>query len=92
VQRITLALALAASSVLAQTPDAVLNPTTCGAYTQLDTAARIRMLSGIQPFGDDIDAADQNAAGQWAEEVAAACAGHPDRLLSDAATQALGVE
>jgi hypothetical protein len=93
-RRLVLALALIAAGAPApaQSPDAVLNPDTCGAYTAMDTAGRIQVLTTIEPFGDDIDAEDQDAARQWADEVAAACANHPDRLLTDAAAAAMSTE
>ena len=87
-RRLALAVLLAAAPALAQTA----MPDTCGGFLPLDTAARIEVLTTIQPFGDDIDAADQNAASQWAGEVAAACEGHPDRPLTEAAASALGVD
>jgi hypothetical protein len=90
--RPTLILAFLAAPALAQSPDAVLDPETCGVFTAMDTAGRIAVLTTIEPLGDDIDAADQGAAAAWADTVAEACAGHPDRLLSDAAASALAVE
>ena len=89
-RRLALALLLAAAPALAQTPAEVLDPDTCGGFTPLDTAARVQMLTTIQPLGDEIDAADRDAARQWADAVAAACAGRPDRPLADAAASALG--
>jgi hypothetical protein len=83
-----IALAAAAPAV-AQSPSSLLDPDTCGAYVALDDPARIQMLTTIEPFGDDIDAEDQDAAMQWADEVGAACDGHPNRPLSDAAIAAM---
>lgn len=91
-RRIALALALAAAPALAQSPAEELNPDTCGAFLPLDTAGRVAMLTAIQPLGDEINAADQGAARQWTEQVAAACHGHPDRPLSEAAASALGAD
>jgi len=80
-------IALLAAPAAAHSPSEVLDPDTCGA--SLDDAASIQVLSTIEPFGDDLDAEDQDAARQWADEVAAACHGHPDRPLSDAAAAAM---
>ena len=85
-----LLLALAAAPAFAETPSEVLDPDTCGAFAALDGPGRIAMLQGIEPFGDDIDPADTAAAEAWSNEVYEACAGHPDRPLSDAAATALG--
>jgi hypothetical protein len=63
---------------------------TCAQWEPLDMTDRIEKLKAIQPFGDDLEQADRGAAEQWEAEVAAACKGHPDRLLRDAAAQALG--
>ncbi len=82
-------IALLAAPAAAQTPSEVLDPDTCGAYVALDDAARIEVLTTIEPFGDDLDAEDAGAARQWADAVAAACDGHPDRPLSDAAAAAM---
>jgi hypothetical protein len=82
-------IALLAAPAAAQSPSEVLDPDTCGAYVALDDAARVQVLMTIEPFGDDLDAEDQDAARRWADEVAAACHGHPDRPLSDAAAAAM---
>ena len=87
---LALLLLLAAVPAAAQSPAEVLDPDTCGAFTAQDMPGRIAMLTAQQPFGDDIDAGDQDAARQWADEVGRLCDGHPDRLLSDAAAEALG--
>jgi hypothetical protein len=63
---------------------------TCGQWEPLDMTGRIEKLKAIEPFGEDLEQADRGAAEQWEAEVAAACKGHPDRPLRDAATQALG--
>jgi hypothetical protein len=89
---LVLALALAPPALAQQTPEAVLNPETCGVYLAMDEAARIGFLTTIEPVGDDINAADQRTARQWAADVAEVCEGAPERLLSDAATEALGAE
>ena len=95
--RVLLALALAATAAPARA-QSVLEPSplpgapTCGGFMALDSAGRLEMLTTIQPLGDEIDAEDANAARQWSGEVAAACAGQPDRPLADAATEALGAD
>ena len=96
-QRTLLALALVASGTpaLAQSvlaPDPLLNPTTCADFTSSDSAGRLQLLRGVQPLGDDIEPGDENAAEQWSQEVAAACADHPDRPLTDPAAAALGAD
>jgi hypothetical protein len=64
---------------------------TCGAFLAIgDYPGRLQALAGIQPLGDEIDAQDEAASRQWADAVAAACEGHPDRPLADAADTALG--
>lgn len=87
---IPLVLALAtALPAFAQTPSEVLNPDTCGSYLAMETAQRIGLLTTIEPVGDEVNEADQNQARQWSEDVAAACEGHPERSLSEAADEAL---
>jgi hypothetical protein len=91
-QRTLLALALAAATpALAQIefseePGA----TTCGAFTAMDSAARQQALVGVEPVGGELVGAGPAIARQWSDAVAAACAGHPERPLADAAAQALG--
>lgn len=63
---------------------------TCGEWEPLDMTGRIEKLTAIEPFGDDLEAGDRGAAEQWQAEVAAACKGHPSKLLRDAAAEALG--
>jgi hypothetical protein len=95
--RVLLALVVAAPAVpaLAQSvlePSPLPGAPTCGGFTALDPAGRLEMLTTIQPLGDEIHAEDAGAARQWSDEVAAACAGQPDRPLADAATEALGAD
>lgn len=63
---------------------------TCGQWEPLDMDGRIDKLRAIEPFGDDLEHADRSAAEQWEGEVASVCRGHPDKLLRDAAAEALG--
>ena len=89
---LALALPLLASAAFAQEPitegpdqaDAM----TCGAYMAMDDGGRIAALQAIEPFGDDIGAADEQAARDWADEVGRQCDGHPDLRLSEAANAA----
>jgi hypothetical protein len=84
-------MALPAYTQNALGPDPGPGAVTCGEFTALDTVAqRLAMLSTVQPFGDDIEPGDQNASEQWAATVTAACAGHSDRPLADAARKAMG--
>jgi hypothetical protein len=95
-QCIVLALALigaTASPTLAQnalSPDPLLAGTTCGEFAGMDSAARRQALSAVEPLGGELTEADPVLVRQWADEVAATCANHPDRPLSDAAARALG--
>jgi len=89
---IPLLVLLAAPPAPAQSPDAVLDPETCAAYLPLDSAQRVVHLTTIEPIGDAINTADQATARQWADEVARACEGAPDRLLTDAAAEALAAD
>jgi hypothetical protein len=63
---------------------------TCGQFSVMDSAAQLDALSAIEPFGDDMEASDTSASEDWAGNVAAACAGHPDMPLVDAARAAMG--
>ena len=63
---------------------------TCGEFVGMDPAARLEALAAIELLGGELADADPALVRQWAHEVAAACAGHPDRPLSDAAARALG--
>lgn len=88
---------VAAPAAFAQTPlgndlapDPGMDTPLCGAFDALDVDGQIRMLTAIQPLGDEIEAGDHDAARQWAAEVATACGGKADRPLADAAREALG--
>lgn len=61
---------------------------TCAQYEAMDDGGRIGALRGVEPFGDDIGAEDEQGARDWADEVARQCAGHGDRSLSEAAALA----
>ena len=79
--------ALAAAQI-ALSPGIGADPMTCGQYGDLDVDGQVAALSALPTAGDDIGLGDQTGARQWAETVLAACAGHPDRPLSDVATEA----
>ena len=63
---------------------------TCARFAALDAADQVQVLSTVEPMGDDIEADDQAASEQWAATVASACADHPDRMVTDAARDAMG--
>jgi hypothetical protein len=63
---------------------------TCGQFAVMDSLQQQAALSALEPLGGEMPDADPQLAGQWAASVGEACAGHPDRLLLDAATAALG--
>jgi hypothetical protein len=88
----TVAFAVAAPAVAQSvlSPDPVPGATTCAEFTAMSSASRLQSLIAIQPLGDDIEGADPAIAGQWSDEVAAACADHPELPLADAVAQALG--
>ncbi|MFT3974722.1 MAG: hypothetical protein QM699_15090 [Amaricoccus sp.] len=65
---------------------------TCGEFRKLDLAAQVAALATVQPLGDEIDPSDQDAAENWADEVADACGDDADRPLEDAAAAALDQE
>ena len=56
----------------------------------MDSAWQLAALSAIEPLGGEIDAQDVDAAEQWARAVGEACADAPDKLLAQAAREALG--
>ena len=91
-----LALAIAAAlpwPALAQTapaPGPQSGSTTCAAFTAMSSADRVTALSSIEPLGGELELSDPTLSAQWAATVASACAGTPDRSLSDAAAAALG--
>lgn len=64
--------------------------TTCGEFTAMGPDARHEALIATEPAGGELIGSAPDIARQWSDEVASACAGHPDRPLSQAAAQALG--
>jgi hypothetical protein len=60
----------------------------CARYESMDDGGRIAALQAIEPFGDDIGSEDEQAARDWADEVARQCHGHPDLSLTEAANAA----
>ncbi len=81
---------LAAQTSLSEAPDPDFGGVTCAAFVGMDSLARLSALEGIEPVGGEIAGADPALARQWAAEVAAVCANHPDWPISRAATEALG--
>jgi hypothetical protein len=63
---------------------------TCSRFGALSVADQVQVLSTVGAMGDDIEPDDQAAAREWAATVTSACAGHPDRLVPDAARDAMG--
>jgi len=63
---------------------------TCAHFSALTVADRVQVLSTVGAMGDDIEADDHAASEQWAATVATACADHPDRMVADAARDAMG--
>jgi hypothetical protein len=82
---LAVALAAAAGLAFADDPEAM----TCADFVTLPSDRQVAALSTIEPLGDDIDAADATEAVGWAADVSDACGGHPERLLTDAARDAL---
>jgi hypothetical protein len=95
-KRILLALALIGPTAVPVSAQESLDPqpgpgaVTCGEFSVMDSVAQLEALSAIEPFGDDMEAADSSASEQWASDVSAACAGHADLPLVDAARAAMG--
>ena len=87
------ALALAsAAPTMAQSvlsPDPLPGARSCAEFMAMGSAARLQMLTAIQPLGDDLESADPAFAAQWSGEVASACARDPNLPLADAAARAL---
>ena len=72
--------------------DAGAGAKTCGEYRALDVSGQVAALSTIEPLGDEIDAADADAAKIWAGRVAEACGDDAARPLEEAAAAALDEE
>ena len=81
------ALALTPGWALAQDDPGTM---TCAQFTTLEVADQVVALSTIEPLGDEINAGDEAMAQQWAGTVTAACRDHPERLLPEAARDAMG--
>lgn len=64
--------------------------TSCAQFTAMAVSEQLGLLSTLEPFGDEIDAEDEAASKSWAADVTAACQGHPDRMLPEAARLASG--
>lgn len=79
------ALAAVPALGLADDPGAM----TCATFATLPSDRQVAALSTIEPLGDEMNAADAAASEDWAAAVTAACRDHPDRLLPDAARDAL---
>jgi len=93
----TLALALLATPLFAeseigQSPVLDQGSVTCAEYLRMGLPERVGALEGIEPMGGELAGSDRELVRQWSEEVATACDGHPDRILSRAATEALGAD
>jgi hypothetical protein len=81
-------LALAPGLALAQAEDP--SAMTCARFSTLAVADQVSALATLEPFGDDMNPGDEAASRAWAATVTAACAGHPDRRLPEAARDAMG--
>lgn len=83
---------LLAESEIGQSPVLDQGSVTCAEYLRMGLPERIGALEGIEPMGGELAGSDRELVRQWSEEVASACEGHPDRILSRAATEALGAD
>jgi hypothetical protein len=68
------------------------DPTTCAAFLTMGPIEQRDALRALPVAGDAIDFSDATATNTWIREVEAACNGHGDRPLVDAATEALGAD
>jgi hypothetical protein len=68
------------------------DPTTCAAFLTMGPVEQRTALRALPVAGDAIDFGDATTTNAWIREVEAACDGHGDRLLVDAATEALGAD
>ena len=87
-----LATPLLAESEIGQSPVLDQGSVTCAEYLRMGLPERVGALEGIEPMGGELAGSDRELVRQWSEEVATACDGHPDRILSRAATEALGAD
>ena len=87
-----LATPLLAQSEIGQSPVLDQGSVTCAEYLRMELSERFGALEGIEPMGGELAGSDPDLVRQWSEEVASACDGHPDRMLSQAATDALGAD
>lgn len=62
---------------------------TCARFLTLAVDDQVAVLSTLEPLGDEMNATDAAASKDWAGAVGAACHDHPDRLLPEAARDAL---
>lgn len=86
---LTAALPWPLSAQVALTDGPLAGKTTCGQFIDMNSVDQMNALMAIQPLGDEMNAGDVGGSRQWVAAVTAACAGHPDRRLATAATQAL---
>ena len=92
--RLALAFSLLTSPAIAQSeigesPALQQGAVTCAEYLRMDLPARYDALEGVEPMGGELAGSDPDLVRQWSEDVATSCEGHPDRTLSEAATEAL---
>jgi hypothetical protein len=66
--------------------------TTCAAFMTMGPVEQRDALRALPVAGDAIDFGDAATTNDWIREVEAACADNGDRLLVDAATEALGAD
>lgn len=87
-----LATPLLAQSEIGESPTLDQGSVTCAEYLRMELPERFGALEGIEPMGGELAGSDPELVREWSEEVATACDGHPDRTLSQAATEALGAD
>jgi hypothetical protein len=64
--------------------------TTCATFRTMGPTEQRDALRALPVAGDAIDFTNATSTNRWIREVEAACEGHGDKLLVDAATEALG--
>ena len=89
---VLLATPLFAQSQIGQNPVLDEGSVTCAEFLRMGLPERFGALGGIEPMGGELAGSDSELVRQWSEVVATACDGHPDRILSRAATEALGAD